>query len=223
MTDLDAKTYREARRAMVDGQVRPSDVTRRELIDAMLETPREAFVPPRRRAQAYMGEHLDLGDGRVELDPRVFAKMAQALEPQDSDLALVVGSAGGYAAAILSKLTTAVVALEPNETLSRLAAAAFEAGGLATVIAQQGAMADGCPAHAPYNIVLVNGAIEREAPAAWTDQLAEGGRLVVINAAHGAGRCEIWLKSGGVVGTRPAFDASAPALPGFERAEAFDF
>lgn len=212
---------------MVDGQVRPSDVTRTDLIDAMLWAPRERFVPKSKRALAYMGEHIELSQARWELDPRVLAKMIETLEPEREDLALVIGSGGGYAAAILSKLCAAVVALESDAALASASAEALREAGCDTVIGVEGPLAAGAPAHAPYNLVLVNGAVARDPMTVFADvvasQVADAGRLVCLRLEQGVGRCEILVKSGSSVSARRAFDASAPTLPGFEAAPTFEF
>ncbi len=221
--ELDASALAAARRAMVERQIRPSDVTRLDLLEAFLETPREAFLPRSKRGQAYVGDHVEVAPGRYELDPRVLAKMIDALEPRESDLALVLGSGGGYAAAVLSRVAAAVVAVEPNAELAQLAASGFAVAGGETVIAHQGPLAEGCAKHAPYNVVLVAGGVARELPDALFEQLAEGGRLAAVVMDGAAGRCELYLRSGGAVGARPIFDASAPILPGFEPPARFEF
>lgn len=221
--DPDAAAMAAARRIMVDRHIRPADVTNRALIDAMLQTPREAHFPKARRTHAYMGDHAPLGGGRFELDARVLAKMIEELDPAPSDLALVIGSGGGYAAAVLSQLVAAVVALEPDPTLAALAAAAFERDSRDAVAAESGPLAAGCAKHAPYNVILVNGALAVDPPAAWTEQLAEGGRMAVLRRNDSSGRCDILVKSGQAASSRPVFDAAAPLLPGFEPRAEFEF
>lgn len=222
-SDLDASALAAQRRAMVDRQIRPSDVTRLDILEAILDTPREAFLPRAKRDLAYIGEHLEATPGRFELDPRVFAKMVTALEPSENDVALVIGAGGGYAAAVLSRLAAAVVAVEENVELLEIARTAFAAEGLETVILHEGPLVAGCARHAPYNAILVNGATARPTPAALFEQLAEGGRLAVVIADGAAGRCAVFTKTADTVGGRPAFDASAPVLPGFEAEARFDF
>lgn len=222
-------TYEAARRSMVDGQVRPSDVTRPSLIDAMLWTPRERFVPKSKRSVAYMGEAIDVAPGRVELDPRTLAKMIEAAAPTADDLALVIGSGGGYAAAILSQLCAAVVAVEQDEALAAAGREALTECGVDTVITVVGPHVDGCLKHAPYNLILINGAVS--APAGEIDplatilqaQLADGGRLATLRRDGPAGRCEVVVKSGETWSARRAFDAASPILAGFEAPARFEF
>lgn len=221
--ELDAEAFKAARLNMVDCQVRPSDVTRADLIDAMLWAPREAFLPKPKRAMAYVGEHLELAPQRYELDPRVLAKLINAAEPEAADLALVVGGGYGYAAAILSRLTAAVVSLESDATMSAAAVASLTEMGVDNVMAVEGALEAGCPAHSPYNLIIVNGGVATLDGSALFDQLVDGGRLAAIVMKGAVGRCEVMVKSGGARGGRPVFDATAPVLPGFERVQQFVF
>ncbi|MEL6980375.1 MAG: protein-L-isoaspartate O-methyltransferase [Pseudomonadota bacterium] len=225
--DGEMTNYEAARRSMVDRQVRPSDVTRPPLIDAMLWAPREKFLPKSRRPLAYMGESIDVGSGRFELDPRILAKMIEALAPSPDDLALVIGSGGGYVAAVLSKLCAAVVALDQDETLAASARDAWNECGVDTVISVVGPHGAGCAQHAPYNIVLVAGATPANGrePLAdiLRDQVAEGGRLCVLRQDGPAGWCDLVVRSGDGWSARRVFDASSPLLIGFEAETRFDF
>ncbi|MEL6316560.1 MAG: protein-L-isoaspartate O-methyltransferase [Pseudomonadota bacterium] len=221
--DGGAAALETARRTMVDCQVRPSDVTDVALIDAMLETPRELFLPKSRRAVAYIGEHIDLGDGRVELDPRILAKMIDAARPGPDDLAMVLGSGAGYAAAVLSRLCPAVVAVEPSDALRAVAEAGFAAAGADNVISVAAPMAEGCAKHAPYNVVFVNGAVTVDIPEGIKAQLADGGRMSFVRMRGVIGRCEVLRRDGDAFGVRAAFDATAPALPEFVGAQQFVF
>ncbi len=110
--------FAERRRIMVDTQVRPSDVTKFPIIDAMLSVPRETFVPDALREAAYMGEHVDLGGGRVVLDPRTLAKMLEAADIDTDDLVLDIGAGLGYSSAVLARLADAVVAIEEDAGLA---------------------------------------------------------------------------------------------------------
>lgn len=220
---MDAALLASARQIMVDRQVRPSDVTRPELVDAMLAVPREAFLPRAKRAVAYAGEHVELAPGRVELDPRVFAKMVDAAEPSPSDLTLVVGLGHGYAAAIFSRLGGAVVGLECAPDLAAAAKNALAEGGFDNVVVAEGPLEAGSAEYAPYNVIFVNGAVSGGAADALEAQLAENGRLVCIRMSGVAGVCEVAVQSGGAIGRRAAFDAAAPVLPGLVENAGFVF
>ena len=228
--DTDAAAFEAARKRMVDGQVRPSDVTRPEILAAMLWAPRERFLPKSKRNLAYAGDLVEVASGRFELEPRVLGKMISELAPKSDDLALVVGSGGGYAAAVLSRLCAAVVTLECDEALNSSAAEAFSETGVDTAISCQGNLAEGCAQHAPYNLILVNGAVPA-VTSGGTDplheilssQLGEGGRLATLRSAGAAGWCETVVRAGETWSGRRAFEATGPMLPGFEREQGFEF
>ena len=124
--------FSTARQKMVDGQVRTSDVTDSRILDAMLEVPREAFVPEGKQALTYLDLDLDVSAGgnpkRCLIKPVVTAKLMQAAEIKQGDKVLVVGAASGYAAALVAKLAGQVTATEsdpaPGWCLCHLAAAA---------------------------------------------------------------------------------------------------
>lgn len=221
--DLDPSGMAAARRMMVDCQVRPSDVTKVDIVDAMLWAPREQFMPRPKRAMAYVGEHVEVAPCRFELDPRVFGKMLDAADPQPDDLALIIGGGGGYAAAVLSRMVAAVVSLEEDAALAAAASNALAAVNVDNVMVEQGPLTGGCAAHQPYNLILVYGGVADLSQSAAPQQLADGGRLVSIAMDGALGRCEVMVRSGDAFGVRRAFDASAPLLPGFGRAAAFTF
>ncbi len=212
--------YAARRTMMVDTQVRPSDVTKFPIIDAMLTVPRERFVPDTQRETAYMGEHVRLVGGRVVLDPRTFAKMLDALDIQRDELALDLGSGLGYSAAVLARLAEAVVAVEEDADMASDAEAALMETDADNAAVVTGPLADGAPKHGPYDVILVEGGVET-LPDALEGQLKEGGRIACIFMDGNLGQCRIGLKVDGQVSWRLAFDASAPVLPGFERRHEF--
>lgn len=206
---------------MVDSQVRPSDVTDRRIIRAMLEVPREAFVPPGRRALAYADIDVPLGPPhRALLAPRVFAKLIQLAALGDADTVLIVGCGSGYAAAVLSHIAARVVALEADDSLRALAQAALTGPQYGQVQVVQGTLGEGYAAGAPYDAVFLEGAIS-EAPQELLGQLKDGGRLVAILAEPGASRATVWRRSGRTFGETAGFDASAEVLPDFVRKPTF--
>ncbi len=190
--------FSTARQKMVDGQVRPSDVTDIRIIDAMLAVPREAFVPDNKRALAYLDLDLDVTEagsvGRFLIKPAVLAKMLQAAEIKSTDHVLVVGCASGYAAAVIAQFAGKVT----------------------------GAAAAGDPANAPFDVIVLNGATEI-VPESLYGQLRDGGRLVGVFAMTQPARATIVTRSHGDFGNRALFDAAAPVLPGMERLPAFVF
>lgn len=210
------------REAMVDCQVRPSDVTRYGIIDAMLKVPRERFVPKTRRPIAYAGTEIDVGHGRALLEPRVLAKMLEVSAISEGDLVLELAPATGYSTAVIAHLAEAVIAIEGNETLAGQAQQAIAALEIDNAVVTAADPALGDPSHAPFDVILVNGAVGA-LPDGLTDQLREGGRLVAVFLESGVGKCRILTKSGSGVSERFAFDASAPLLEGFAGASAFSF
>jgi protein-L-isoaspartate(D-aspartate) O-methyltransferase len=214
-----------ARQKMVNCQVRPSDVTDIRIIEAMLEVPREAFVPDHQRGLAYLDLDLDVSEGaakRFLIKPAVMAKMLQAAEIGATDNVLVVGCASGYAASIVARLAARVTATESDPQLAAKAAAILGEIGPANVIVRPGAAAEGDPANAPYDVIFLNGATEI-VPEQLYRQLREGGRLVGVFAMIKPPRATIITHSHDDFGSRPLFDAVAPVLPGLERRPAFVF
>ncbi|MBM9595803.1 protein-L-isoaspartate O-methyltransferase family protein [Roseitranquillus sediminis] len=208
------------RKMMVDTQVRPSDVTKFPIIEAMLSVPREDFVPASRRATAYVGENIDLGGGRVVLEPRTFAKMLDALSIDLDHLVLDLGCNFGYSAAVLSRLAEAVVAVEPDHAMAREAEQALAQVGADNVAVIEGPLAEGAPKHGPYDAVVVQGAVEH-LPDTITNQIKEGGRVACLFQERTLGVVRIGWKVDGHMNWRYAFNAGAPVLQGFERRQAF--
>ena len=212
--------FADRRRMMVDTQVRPSDVTKFPIIDAMLRVPREAFVPRTRREAAYVGENLDMGGGRELLEPRTLAKMLDALDIRGDELVLDIGALHGYSSAVIARMAEAVVALEEDETMASEAEGVLTEQGADSVIVHRGALAEGAAEHGPYDVITIEGAIET-LPDALADQLKDGGRIAAIFADGALGTVRIGYKIDGRINWRDAFNAGAPILPGFARHRAF--
>lgn len=217
MTDFAA-----AREAMVDSQVRTSDVTRYAIIEAMLEIPRELFVPRARRDVAYAEAEIPIAPGRAMLMPRAFAKMIEAAGIGASDLVLDLAPGTGYSTAVIARLAAAVVAIEPDAELARQATEALESLEIVNAIVSHGDPTAGDPAHGPYDVIFLNGAVER-VPEALTDQLKDGGRLVAIFVERGVGQCRVVLRVGDTLAQRIADDITGPLVPGFEKKRVFAF
>lgn len=217
--------FSTARQKMVDGQVRTNDVTDRRILDAMLAVPREVFVPASRQALAYLDLDLDVSESgakRYLIKPQLIGKLLQAAEIGEDDNVLVVGCATGYLAALTAKLARQVTATESDSALVAKAKDAFAAIGLSNVTCRAAASAEGDPAAAPYDVIILNGATE-VTPDGLFGQLKEEGRLLGVSAESRPSRAMIVTRSHGEFGHRPLFDAAAPVLPGLERAAAFVF
>lgn len=212
--------FTSRRTMMVDTQVRPSDVTKYPIIDAMLRTPREVYVPESRIEAAYMDNNMDLGDGRVLLEPRTLAKMLDALNIQSSEMVLDLGCAYGYSAALIAQLAEAVVAIEEDEDMAREALGRLADQGVDNVAVIEGPLAEGAAKHGPYDVIVVEGAVE-VVPAAILDQLKDGGRIAAIFAEEALGTVKVGYKIDGAVTWRFEFNAGAPVLPGFAKATEF--
>ncbi len=215
--------FAAARWNMVESQLRTNKVTDLRLLDAFETVPRERFVPEALRGIAYIDQDVALGDGRFVMEPRVLARLLQAAEPGPDDMALDLGCGSGYATAILSRLAATVVALEDDAALAAAANRNLAELEIDNAVVVEGRLAEGYPKQAPYNVILLGGAVA-EISAAITDQLAEGGRLVtVVSAGPGLGRATLMRRDAGVVASRVLYDAVLPMLPGFEAEPGFVF
>ena len=212
--------YATRRTMMVDTQIRPSDVTKFPIISAMLSVPRENFVPRNKREAAYMGDNIDLGGNRTILEPRTFAKMLDALDIQPTDFVLDIGMGLGYSAAVLSQLGEAVVAVEDDQTRFDEASEALGDFGADNVIPHLGELAEGAAEHGPYDVILIQGAVEH-VPDKVLAQLKDGGKIACIFAEGALGTVKIGYKLDGRMGWRASFNAGAPTLDGFQRHRAF--
>jgi protein-L-isoaspartate(D-aspartate) O-methyltransferase len=189
--------FSTARQKMVDGQVRPSDVTDLRIIDAMLAVPREEFVPASQRAMAYLDLDLEVAPNRFLIKPVVLARMLQASDVKATDKVLVVGCPTGYAAAVIAQFA-------------------------GQVTSAAGRLADGDAANGPYDLIVLAGATE-VVPTGLYKQLAPGGQLVGVFALTKPARAVIVTHSHDDFGSRSLFDATAPILPGLEKLPAFVF
>lgn len=205
---------------MVDTQIRPSDVTKFPIIDAMLKIPREDFVPAARREAAYMGENLDLENGRVLLEPRTLAKMLDALDINNSELVLDVGAGYGYSSAVIAHMAEAVVAVEPDESMIGEAHEALSVAGIDNVVLHKGALVEGAAQHGPYDVIVIEGGVQA-LPVSLEEQLKEGGRIACLFVTGTLGEVRVGRKQDGHISWRMAFNASAPVLDGFQQASEF--
>ncbi len=215
--------FDKQRRIMVDSQVRVNDVTSQAIVSAFLSVPREVFVPKSLQASAYAEYEIPTSDDRAMWTPRDLGKMLRALDPQASDIALVVAAGAGYSSALIGKTVETVIALDTSEDLVEAMSERFAAIGMDHAIAVQGELADGLADQGPFDVIFIAGMVETVAPA-WLDQLAEGGRLgVVVSAGRGLGRARIYTRAGDTVSYREAFECCPPVLPGFEAKTEFVF
>ena len=217
--------FAAARRMMVDGQVRTADVTDPRLLAAMLELPRERFFPGDKAPLAYLDTDVTVSEPglpvRRLLKPMVLAKLIQAAEIEESHRVLDVGCATGYSTAVLSHLAGFVVGLEEDDSLAKQASDALSASGISNAKIVAGRLAQGVPADAPYDAIVLQGATEI-VPTSLLDQLKNGGRLACV-LGQGPGKAMVYRMIEGEMSGRAVFDAASPMLPGFARAPAFVF
>ncbi len=219
--------FARARLTMVDTQLRPNDIVDQPLLAAMLAVPREAFVDEARKSLAYLDTDIPLdaddAPGRFLIEPMIFAKLVQLAELRSTDTVLEVGTGTGYGAAVLARLAASVVALEESEALAgraRTILASVEGAGGVTVVT--GPLTEGAAKQAPFNVILIAGAVAA-VPQALLGQLAEGGRLVAVVGEGRAAKGTVFRRDGGRIVSRIAFDAAIPALRAFAVAKEFVF
>lgn len=214
--------YAEARLNMVENQVRTNRVTDPLIIEAMGALPREAFVPDDKQGIAYIDEDIDIAPGRFLMEPMVLARLLQAAEVTENDVVLDIGCGTGYASAVLAHMANTVVALECDSSLAAKATETLSALEIDTVAVVEGALQEGSPKQAPYDVIFVGGAVA-DVPAAIASQLAEGGRLVAVTHTKSVGTGTLMTNHRGVLSRRELLDAATPFLPGFEPAPEFVF
>ncbi len=205
---------------MVDTQIRPSDVTKFPIIDAFLSIPRENFVPDGKREAAYIGENFQIGQSRVILEPRTFAKLLDALDINKDELVLDIGTGLGYSSAIISRIAEVVIALEEDNSLAYEAEEILSEIGADNVVVQSSKLEDGAPEHGPYDVIIVQGGVE-EIPDSIVKQLKNGGRIGAIFMEEGLGTAKIGFKLNDKINWRYSFNAAAPVLPGFFKQKDF--
>lgn len=215
--------YARARFLMVEGQVKPNKVTDEGVVDAMLEVPRELFVPKSLRGVAYVDEDIQMAPGRYLVEPMILARLLNEATVQSTDIALDVGGGTGYSAALLARLASTVVAVEGDGELVGQATSTLQQLGVDNAVVVEGDPKAGYPEQAPYDVILINNSVP-EVPQALLDQLADGGRLVTVVSESGhLGKAMIYRRIGDTISHRQLFDASTPTHPAFERKPAFEF
>ena len=212
---LPVPDYAAARQAMVDSQLRPQGVSDPLVVAAMRKVPRELFVPEEFRRLAYTDRSVPLGGGRKLSPPDSTGLLLTAMAPRPGQKALVIGAGTGYAAALLSEIGLDAVALDSDPALLSVAAGR----GLNTT---QGPLDAGLADGAPYDLILIDGAVEH-LPDEITDQLRDGGLIGYAALDRGVTRLVVGRKAANAVGTRTIADSAVDPLPGFARPPAFTF
>ena len=205
---------------MVDTQVRPSDVTKFPIIDALLNVPREKFVPDGNREAAYIGENLSIGPNRVILEPRTLAKLLDVLDIKNNELVLDIGSGLGYSSAVISRMAELVIAVEQDKGFATEAEETLSEVGADNVVVQVNKLEDGAPQHGPYDVIILQGGVE-EIPLSILNQLKNGGRIGAIFIEESLGTARIGYKLNSNITWRYSFNAAVPVLEGFLKQKDF--
>jgi protein-L-isoaspartate(D-aspartate) O-methyltransferase len=211
--------FEHMRRAMIASQLRTTGTNDPRVLAAMGEVPRERFVPAARASLAYADALVPLKPGRDFNSPMALGRLLTEAAPRPGEHTLVVAAATGYAAALLARLAGSVVAVEEDEELAAEARVNLAGSGIKLV---QGPLAQGCPDEGPYDLILIDGAVEC-VPDALVAQLADGGRLASGLVENGVTRLAIGRRAGEGFGMAAFADAAAAILPGFAKPRAFKF
>jgi protein-L-isoaspartate(D-aspartate) O-methyltransferase len=215
--------FADARKCMVDSQIRPNRVTDPRILAAMRRLPRERFLPADAASRAYTDEDVPLGNGRFMMEPMVLAKMLQAANLRDNERVLVVGAGTGYGAAVLAACGCRVTALEEDASLFMRAQSVLsvEAPGV-TLVA--GPLAAGWPSMAPYDLILIEGAVSR-IPAALAAQVhQESGRVLAAICGEGRITQAVMAEATAAgLGSTALFDCATPSIPSMRIAPVFAF
>jgi protein-L-isoaspartate(D-aspartate) O-methyltransferase len=206
--------FERARKAMVDNQLRTSNITDRKLLAIMGRVPRERFVPADRRSLAYIDEaHLLQGNRtrRALSAPAPFAKLVQLASIQHGDKVLDLGCGTGYSTAVLAELAEHVVGVDDQPELIGQARENLQALGRDNVTMVEASLETGAPEHGPFSVIVVEGAVDA-VPEALFGQLADGGRLVSLIRRGATSVANLFVKTGEDVAGRPEFNASLPPL-----------
>lgn len=217
--------FEQARKNMVDSQIHTNGVIDQRILDAFERIPREEFVPEFMRKSAFNDEDLKIAEGRYIMEPSVHARLIQALDLKPESVVLDIGGGTGYSAAILSSIVSTVVILESEQSMLDHFSEKCDHLGICNIASFIGPLAEGNADHAPYDSIIINGAVSA-VPQAILDQLAPNGRLVCVVKPAGKpiGSGTVFQKTeNGTVSSYPLFDAATPYLHGFEPEETFSF
>lgn len=196
--DRPAAANQEARRAMIDSQLRTSGVNEPWVLAAMASLAREQYVPEANRDAAYIDRAIPLGDGRFLASPLVHARMLMEAAPEPTDAVLLVGDGQGYLAALLRPLCASLDTLDPAVA--------------ATAKGKAGA----------YGVIVIDGAIEH-LPAPLGARLAESGRLVTGLVERGVTRLATGRQASGQVALLPLAEIGIPVLSEFAAPKRWSF
>jgi protein-L-isoaspartate(D-aspartate) O-methyltransferase len=217
---VEASRFEAMRHAMVASQLRTNAVNDPRVVEAMARVPRENYLPPEHRGLAYRDTLLPLVGGRRHNSPLVIGRLLTEAQVRADDHVLLVGAAGGYAAALLALLAGSVIALEEEDSLAEIARGALTGEDKVEVV--QGPLNAGWPAGAPYDLLIVDGAVE-QLPDALIAQVRPGGRVLTGVIDRGVTRLASGRRTEGGFGLIDFQDIECAELPGFRRLRTFTF
>ncbi len=218
--------FEQARKNMVDCQIRPNNVTDLAVLAAFSAVPREEFVPTRNRELAYVDEDIAVHTDSVGaykrylMESMSMARLVELAGIEDDDIVLDIGSGTGYSTAVLSLLCNSVVALECDDVLAAQAEERLTELNYDNAVVVTGPLEKGYASEGPYDVIFVGGEVDF-VPEALLSQLKDGGRLVVVEGLGNCGSARLYVKDGEVVSGRSVFNCAVKPLPGFQRAEEF--
>lgn len=221
---LTADKFGIARKNMVDCQIRPNKVTDEAVIAAFEAVPREYFVPSYLQGIAYIDEDIKLGSAGWLMEPAILARLLQAAAVRKTDIALDIGCGSGYSTAVLAQLAMTVIGVDQDADLVEQADVQLQTMDICNAALIHGNPRDGCQAQAPFNVILIGGAVP-SVPGHITDQLAEGGRLVTVlrGRENAMGQAVLVTRNKAALTTEYLFDAATYPAPGFDNQAFFTF
>lgn len=215
--------FQQARKNMVDCQLRPNNVTNKKLLDCFLEMPREAFMPEAFKGCGYLDEDFEIAPGRYLTEPVVLAHMIEAAALKEDDIVLVVGAATGYSSALIAQFTSTVVALEERQDFLDIAQQGLEETDIQNVVSVVGSLSEGYGAQAPYDVIFIDGGVG-DFPNQIAGQLSEGGRLIFVQKdTDKTGLVVCATLKNGAFDIKKYQKVQVPYLAGFEKRPKFKF
>ena len=213
-----------ARKKMVDNQIRANKVTDLSIIDAFKYVQREKFVPNSLREISYIDEDIQLSRNRFMIKPMILARLFQSLSLNGNENILHIGSNTGYSSAILSRICSSVICIESDKKLFEISVNIFSEMGFDNVIPLHGSMENGVIKEAPFDIIFIEGSIERE-PKSLFNQLNENGKLIVIIRPVNMkiGKAKLFFRKKNEIGIENLFDAQVSKLSIFKSNSKFSF